>query len=88
MTLQEFRQRYQYDTKTDRLGEGGFAKVYKATDTLMKRTVALKFYHGDSEDKYGVIEELKKVTKIRHKKDTSIENKLTEFGLIFILFKI
>ena len=67
MTLQEFRQRYQYDTKTDRLGEGGFAKVYKATDTLMKRTVALKFYHGDSEDKYGVIEELKKVTKIRHK---------------------
>ena len=67
MTLQEFRQRYQYDIKTDRLGEGGFAKVYKATDTLMKRTVALKFYHGDSKDKYGVIEELKKVTKIRHK---------------------
>ncbi|MBK8679272.1 MAG: hypothetical protein IPN25_11585 [Sphingobacteriales bacterium] len=40
----DFRQRYQFDALKDLIGKGGFAKVYKATDTLRKRTVALKFY--------------------------------------------
>ena len=66
MTLEEFKQRYQYDPETDRLGTGGFAKVYKAYDTLMKRPVALKFYYGDMGEKYGVLAELKKVINFKH----------------------
>ncbi|MGB0840143.1 MAG: serine/threonine-protein kinase [Chitinophagales bacterium] len=66
MTLQEFKQRYRYDANKDLIGKGGFAKVYRAYDTLMNRTVALKFYHGDLEAKYDVLSELKKVTTFKH----------------------
>ncbi|OWY19200.1 serine/threonine protein kinase [Sphingobacteriales bacterium UPWRP_1] len=66
MTLEEFRQRYRYDVTKDKLGEGGFSKVYKAYDTQMNRDVALKFYHGDISERYGVMEELKKVMTFKH----------------------
>jgi hypothetical protein len=32
MNLTEFRKRYRYDPSYDKIGEGGFAKVYKARD--------------------------------------------------------
>lgn len=66
MNLDEFRTRYRYDTNKDLVGEGGFAKVYRAFDNITKREVALKFYHGDSSEKYGVIQELKKVMRLQH----------------------
>lgn len=66
MTLEEFRQRYRYDVTKDKLGEGGFSKVYKAYDTQMNRDVALKFYYGDISERYGVMEELKKVMTFKH----------------------
>lgn len=66
MTIDEFRRRYAYDVRTDLIGEGGFARVYKATDNVAHRTVALKFYHGDTDDKYGLLQEIRKVMRLSH----------------------
>ena len=40
-----FRNRYEYDPKTDLIANGSAAKIYKATDTHNGRAVAIKFYH-------------------------------------------
>ena len=66
MTIEDFKDRYKYDPEKDLLGSGGFAKVYKAYDAVMKRDVALKFYYGDLSEKYGVLAELKKVIRFNH----------------------
>ncbi len=42
MTYEEFQKRYRYNITSDRLGEGGFGKVYKAYDTHRDRWVAIK----------------------------------------------
>lgn len=62
----EFQQRYEFDPKKDLLGKGGFSKVYKATDTLLDRTVALKFFNGTTSHKYQVLNEIKKVIRFEH----------------------
>ena len=62
----EFQQRYEFNPKTDLLGKGGFSKVYKASDTLLDRTVALKFFTGTSSNKYQVLNEIKKVIRYEH----------------------
>lgn len=62
----DFQQRYEFNPKTDLLGKGGFSKVYKATDTLLDRTVALKFFTGSVSDKYQVLNEIKKVIRFEH----------------------
>jgi formylglycine-generating enzyme required for sulfatase activity len=62
----DFQQRYEFNPKTDLLGKGGFSKVYKATDTLLERTVALKFFTGTISDKYQVLNEIKKVIRFEH----------------------
>lgn len=41
MTQEEFFSRYTYNIRTDKIG-GGFGNVYKAKDTLLHRTVAIK----------------------------------------------
>ena len=42
LTYQEFQKRYTYNPATDRLGEGGFGKVFKVYDEVLNKTVALK----------------------------------------------
>ena len=42
MTQEEFFKRYTYLPSRDRIGGGGFGTVYKAKDTLLHRTVAIK----------------------------------------------
>ncbi len=62
----QFRERYQFEPSKDLVGTGGFAKVYKAFDTIRKRTVALKFYNGVSSDKYDIISEINRMEDIVH----------------------
>ena len=61
-----FKERYKYNSKTDLLGKGGFAKVYKASDTLLERTVALKFFINDGNDKHTLIREISKAISLEH----------------------
>ncbi len=61
-----FKERYNYNPKTDLLGKGGFARVYKATDTLLDREVAVKIFNTSENGHYTVLEEIKKVIKLEH----------------------
>jgi serine/threonine protein kinase len=61
-----FQERYQYNTATDLLGKGGFARVYKATDSLLDREVAIKVFNATDQGQYTVIEEIKKAIRLQH----------------------
>ena len=66
MSEQAFRMRFIYE-QSDVLGEGGFARVYKAYDQQFEETVALKFYTKTDVDKYDIISEMKHSRKFTHK---------------------
>jgi len=61
-----FQERYQYNSQSDLLGKGGFARVYKAIDTLLDREVAIKIFNVNDQNHYTVVEEIKKVIKLEH----------------------
>lgn len=62
-----FKERYQYDSKNDLLGSGGFSTVFLATDKLLNRKVALKFFPSSSNQKYSIIEEIRRVINLEHR---------------------
>ena len=42
MNQQEFFERYKYSSRTDKIGGGSFGNVYKVSDEVLNRTVAIK----------------------------------------------
>jgi formylglycine-generating enzyme required for sulfatase activity len=64
MTHEEFKTRYRYDPATDKLGEGGFGKVFKAYDTFRDRWVAIKIAQVNTD--YESIRLKKEVEMVNH----------------------
>ncbi len=58
MNYVEFRKRYRWNAKTDKLGEGGFGKVYRALDTLRDRPVVLKIADVPTDHKFSLQREV------------------------------
>jgi serine/threonine protein kinase len=61
-----FKDRYKYNSSTNLLGKGGFSRVFKATDLLLERDVALKIFNSEQSARYDLITEIKKVIKLDH----------------------
>ena len=80
-----FKERYNYNPKTDLIGKGGFSKVFKAKDTLLDRDVALKVFTSETAGKYDLIKEIQKVINLNHPNlcryfDVAVLDNVTAFG--------
>ena len=58
--------KYDYDPKTDLIGQGGFAKVFKARDIVLERDVALKIVTKTKTDKYSLVKEVQRAVLLVH----------------------
>ena len=66
MDLKEFRERYQYDSVKDQLGQGAFGRVFRARDLLLDRWVALKIFSRDVPERYDLISEIRRAIDLYH----------------------
>lgn len=57
---------YEFDPVNDRIGQGGFATVYKAKDINLNIEVALKRYSKNETGKGSVISEIRKCIRLNH----------------------
>ncbi len=62
----KIQDRYEYDPQKDLLGKGGFARVFRAQDTLLHREVALKVFSNAGTHQYSVLAEIRKVIGLEH----------------------
>jgi serine/threonine protein kinase len=62
----DFKNRYRFDPQKDLIGRGGFARVFKATDVLLDRVVAIKFYTNTGDNSYTLIKEIGRAIKLEH----------------------
>ncbi|RYG52526.1 MAG: hypothetical protein EOO01_06395, partial [Chitinophagaceae bacterium] len=62
----DFQKRYQFNPATDLIGEGIFSRVYRATDLLLDRTVALKYFTPEAAAKYDILKRIKKIITLDH----------------------
>lgn len=62
----DFRARYKFDVEKDFLGKGEFSRVYRATDILLERVVALKFFTTSTSESHQILNEIKKVIHFEH----------------------
>ena len=61
-----FKDRYKYDPHTDLIGNGGFSRVFKAWDSILRRYVALKIFSAEASEKYDLINEISRVISLEH----------------------
>ena len=64
--MKTINNRYEYDPGKDFLGKGGFARVYRARDTLLHRDVALKVFRDAGGQRGSVLDEIRKVIGLEH----------------------
>ncbi len=62
----EFQKRYEFNPAVDLIGEGVFSRVYRATDLLLERTVALKYFNPEVATKYDILKRIKKIISLDH----------------------
>jgi serine/threonine protein kinase len=64
ITQEAYKNRFIYNATSQLLGEGGFAKVYEAFDTLHQRTVALKVFTGSDTTRYNLAREIQQMQQV------------------------
>lgn len=61
------KQRYTFDSQTDRIGKSDFSKVYRAVDEVTKKNVALKFVlRSHLPEQYNISAEVKRALAFDH----------------------